>query len=29
MIEVNERIDVESLALSTDYWVGIAKELLG
>ena len=24
----DERIDVESLALSTDYWVGIAKELL-
>lgn len=25
----DERIDVDSLALSTDYWVGIAKELLG
>lgn len=25
----DERIDVESLALSTDYWVGIAKDLLG
>ncbi len=25
----DERIDVASLALSTDYWVGIARELLG
>jgi len=25
----NERIDVESLALATDFWVGIASDLLG
>ncbi len=25
----NERIDVESLALSTEFWVGIARDLLG
>jgi acetylornithine deacetylase/succinyl-diaminopimelate desuccinylase-like protein len=25
----DERIDVESLALSTDFWIGIAEHLLG
>jgi di/tripeptidase len=25
----NERIDVESLGLATDFWIGICEELLG
>jgi di/tripeptidase len=25
----DERIDVESLGLATDYWIGIATEVLG
>ena len=25
----DERVDVESLGLTTDLWVGIARELLG
>jgi acetylornithine deacetylase/succinyl-diaminopimelate desuccinylase-like protein len=25
----NERIDVDSLALATEFWIGIARDLLG